>query len=105
MKIVFALRDVTNSSKHFYLDKEASNKKVVTSIYPPIVGDAAAYFLHGPMIYIEIEDSIYSMWDLRHIVLLYYSWIFDDSVPAVNFPIEIQEHLERCVVKNKTEPN
>jgi hypothetical protein len=99
MKVVFALRDVTNSSKHFFLNDESYNKKVVTGIHPPIVGDAASYFLHGPMIYIEIDNSIYSMWDLRHIVLLYFDWIFDDSVPAQNFPIEIQEHLERCIVR------
>lgn len=99
MKIIFALRDVANSSKHFTLNDASFNKKVVTGIHQPIVGDAAAYFLHGPMIYIEIENSVYSMRDLRHIVLLYFDWIFDDTVSVQKFPIEIQEHLERCIVR------
>jgi len=52
------------------------------------------------MIYVEIENAIYSMWDLRYIILLYFDWIFDDTVPANQFPTEIQEHLKRCSIKN-----
>ena len=100
MSVVNALRDLTNGSKHFHLNKKSENKKVVTKTYSPIIGDWAAYFLHGPMIYVEIDRSTYSMWDLRHIVLLYFNWVFDDTIPANQFPIEIKKHLERCVIKD-----
>lgn len=99
MQIIWALRDITNSSKHFGLDKKANGKKVTTGIHKPLIGDAASYFLHGPMIYIEIEDSIYSMWDIRYIVLLYFDWIFNDSIPVIQFPQEIQDHIDRCIIK------
>ncbi len=105
MKIVFALRDITNSSKHSFLDEDSVKKKVVTNIHAPLIGDWASYFLHGPMIYVEIQNAIYSMWDLRYIILLYFDWIFDDSVPANQFPTKIQEHLKRCSIKkSKAQP-
>ena len=102
MRIIFGLRDITNSSKHFFLDENAVKKKVVTGIYAPMIGDWASYFLHGPMIYVEIENAIFSMWDLRYIVLLYFDWVFNDSVPSNQFPSEIQEHIKRCSIKNNT---
>lgn len=98
MQVVYALRDITNSSKHFYLDKPSVNKKVVTNIHGRLIGDWASYFIHGPQIGIHIGNSYYSMWDLRHIVLLYFEWIFNDLIPANKFPVEIQEHLKRCLI-------
>ena len=99
MLVVYALRDITNYSKHSFLKKDAVKKKVITKIYPPIIGDWRSYFLDGPMIYVEINNSIYSMWDIRHIVLLYFDWIFNDDIPANQFPVEIQDHLKRCIVR------
>jgi hypothetical protein len=99
MQVIYLLRDITNSSKHFILMEKSIAKNVVTDVHPPIIGDAAAYFLHGPMIYVETADCIYSMWDIKYIVLLYFNWVFDDSITVTNFPSEIKEHVKRCSVK------
>lgn len=99
MLIIYALRDITNYSKHSFLNKDSVGKRVITKIHPPIISDWAAYFLHGSMIYIEVDKSIYSMWDIRHIVLLYFDWIFNDDIPANQFPQGIEDHIERCLVK------
>ena len=98
MSVVNALRDLTNGSKHFSLKKKSADKQVVTKTYSPVIGDWAAYFLHGPMIYIEVGSYTYSMWDVRHIVLLYFDWVFNDDILANQFPKEIQDHLKRCII-------
>jgi hypothetical protein len=96
MRVIHAFRDVANSSKHLRLKK--GTKKVVDEIHPREIRGWDAYFLHGPLIGISIGKSYFNMWDLRFLIMSYFEWIFDDSIPANQFPEEIKKHLERCVI-------
>lgn len=98
MLVINAFKDIANSSKHFKLKKYSVNRKVVDEIHSPEIRDWAAYFLHGPLIGISIGKSYFNMWDLRFLIMSYFEWIFDDSTPANQFPEEIKNHLERCVI-------
>lgn len=97
--LLFVFKDLTNGSKHMTLKPKNYKKKVITKIYPPIIGSWRAYFSNKKEIYVTVDNYTYSMWDIRYIAIHYFTWIFDDSIPANHFPIKAQAHLERGLVK------
>lgn len=99
LNLLYGFRDLTNGSKHMVLKSKSYKKKVIEKISSPIIGSWRAYFSRIPQIYITINRSIYSMWDIRFIAIHYFTWIFDDSIPATSFPKQVQEHLKRCGIK------
>lgn len=101
LKLLLAFKNLTDGSKHMVLDKGKYEKKVIESVRPPRIGDWLSYFTNTPRIYIKIENSVYSMWDVRYLTTHYFSWLFNDSVPPTIFPQEIERHLNRCVIKTR----
>lgn len=99
LKLLLAFKNLTDGSKHMILDNGKYNKRVVKSVTQPIIGDWLSYFTNTPRVYISVENSIYSMWDIRYLTIHYFSWIFDDNIPANKFPTEVTGHLERCLIK------
>lgn len=98
MQVINATRDLANGSKHMELNDKSTAKKVIDVIHPPEIRDWYSYFIAGPQIGISIGQSYYSMADLRNLIMSYFDWIFDDSVPADNFPSEIKKYLEWCII-------
>lgn len=99
--VIKAIKDLTNGSKHMLLKGGNYKKKVVTNTHAPMVGDWRSYFNNKPEVYVTIDNSIFSMWDIRYISIHYFSWLFDDSKAATVFPHEVQEHLQWCMIKEK----
>jgi len=97
--LLLSFKDLTNGSKHMVLNKSMYKAKTITDVSSSIIGDWRSYFTNSPQIYITIEDLIYSMWDVRYLTTYYFSWLFDDNIPATKFPTEIKEHIERCTLK------
>lgn len=97
MLIVWATRDITNSSKHFHINND--KKKVVDSIYSPEISTYESLITGKPKIGVKIENSYYSMLDLQKIILSYFEWIFDDSIPVDDFPPFITNYIQTLVSK------
>lgn len=94
--LMLSFKDLTNGSKHMTLKESAYKVKTITDVSEPIIGDWLSYFTNTPRIYITIENSIYSMWDVRFLITHYFSWLFDDNASAKIFPDEVSNHLKRC---------
>ncbi len=101
-KLIKGFKDLANGSKHMLLNPGNYKRKVVKNAHSPVIGDWRSYFSNKPEVYISVGDSTYSMWDIRYIAIHYFTWIFDDSVPATQFPKEIQDHLQRCINRPST---
>jgi len=74
--------------------------QVVTEVHEKIVGDWYAYFVAGPMVYVDFGDYRLSMFELMHQVLGYFKWIFEDD--NIAFPLELQNQLELCRIRPET---
>jgi len=96
--LLLAIKDLTNGSKHMILKPNNFKKTVITCVYSHIIGDWRAYFMNEPQLYIAVGETYYSMWDIRCLIINYFTWIFDDSLPANHFPKEIEKHLESCLL-------
>lgn len=99
-QIVQAIKDLANSNKHMSLDKNGIKQKVVDAVLPDEIRDWNSYF-HGPHFGIPIGEHYYSCPILVDLIMSYFHWIFDDSIPVNEFPVEIKKQLARavCTVK------
>lgn len=91
--VLQAIYDLANGNKHWKLTyKKALERQNVTKVYERTRGDWYAYFVAGPMVYVEFGDYRLSMMELMHQVLGYFKWIFEDG--DIAFPLELQNQLE-----------
>ena len=97
-KVMQAIADLVNGNKHYKLTEGRSLKRqVVTKVYKPIIGDYYAYFVAGPMVYVDFGDFNLSMMELMHQVLGYFEWLFKDG--DITFPLALQNHLNMCITR------
>lgn len=101
-KIVLqSIVDLSNGNKHWKLTNEKTlERQVVTKVYEPIRGDWYAYFVAGPMVYVELGDYILSMTELVYQVISYFKWIFEDG--DIAFPLELLNRLELRRIRLET---
>jgi hypothetical protein len=96
--VMQSIIDIANGNKHWQMTRDGSLKhQVVTKVHEPIRGDWYAYFVAGPMVYVEFGDYILSMKTLKDLVLGYFKWIFEDGDTV--FPQELQNQLEMCRIR------
>lgn len=87
--------DLSNGNKHWQMTNESSLKRqVVTKVYEPVIWDWHAFYVTGPMVYVDCGDYRFSMGALMDQVLGYFKWIFEDG--DIDFPLELQSQLEKC---------
>lgn len=95
--VLDATRDLANGNKHFNLDEKAAKRRRVSATH---TGDEVGYyeyFFHEDMPAVTIDDHWYfSIRVLRNIILRYFGWVFNDSVPANAFPTELLESIRYC---------
>ena len=91
MKVV---RDLTNGSKHMALNEKSTNKRVVEAIHPGEIKDWYSYF-YEPHFWIAVGRYYLSTPVLVELIMSYFNWIFDDSIPVDDFPVEIEEQLNK----------
>jgi hypothetical protein len=92
--VLQSIINLANGNKHWILtNKRSLERQVITKVYEPIVGDWYAYFIAGPMVYVDFGDYSLSMMELVDQVLGYFKWIFEDG--DIAFPLELQNQLEQ----------
>lgn len=70
-------RDVTNATKHWELNERSQNQQVVNSVSPPQIGDWYAYFITGPVIYVQVGDSRPSLTQLADVTIWSFKWLIE----------------------------
>lgn len=91
--VMQAIADLSNGNKHWQITSpKTQERQVITRVYEPVINDWYAYFITGPMVYVEFGDYKVSMATLVNQVLGYFKWIFEDC--EITFPVELLEHLE-----------
>ncbi len=99
--VLQSIIDLANGNKHWKMTNEKTlERQVITKTHEPIRGDWYAYFVAGPMVYVEFGDYILSMRTLKNLVIGYFKWIFEDG-DAV-FPHELQNQLELCRINSES---
>ncbi|MDP2143847.1 MAG: hypothetical protein Q8J80_06910 [Gallionella sp.] len=95
--VMQAVVDLSNGAKHWQMTKDHSLKnQVITKAPERGINDWHAYFISGPMLYVEFGDYKLSMRELRDQVLGYFKWIFVDG--DSDFPKTLQSQFEKCRV-------
>ncbi len=102
--LLHALRDIATGEKHCFLrDAKEEAKKVITDIEPGETSNWYAYFFHERILGVTTKDHYYfSVRKLRDLVLDYLAWVFDDSVPAKDFPGELLGNIWWCRPANRS---
>lgn len=95
IQITQAIKDLANGNKHMVLDKKSTEKMVVDTVHPPEIRSSYYSWFFGPHIGISIGTTYYSLPTLVDLIMSYFNWIFDDSIPADEFPANITESLTR----------
>lgn len=95
-QIVQAFKDLANGNKHMLLNDRGLAQKVVDSVHQPEIRDWFSY-CYGPHIGIPIGNYYYSCPILVDLIMSYFQWIFDDSIPVNEFPLEIKEQFEKAI--------
>ncbi len=96
-QIVRAIKDLANGNKHMVLDKANSEKRVVDTVHHSGFESSFYSFYFGPHFGISIGTNYYIFPTLADLIMSYFNWIFDDSIPANEFPVEVTEAIARAV--------
>jgi len=89
--LFFALRDITNSSKHWELDAKGQQKQVVSGVSQPQISDWYAYLVAGPVLYVSVGLARPSMPELASLTLECFDWILQGE--GMSFPVGLTEKL------------
>jgi hypothetical protein len=91
-------RDLTNGSKHFTLDY----KPQIEKIHDGREASYYSFFFHEDIPAVTAKTNWYfSIRVLHNILLHYFIWVFDDTIPAKNFPNEISEAILYCNIPQR----
>ena len=76
-------RDVTTAAKHWELNERSQGNQVVNSVSTPQIADWHAYFVTGPVIYIQVGDARPSLTQLADVTIWCFKWLIegDESFP------------------------
>lgn len=96
-QIIDATRDLANGNKHMLLDDHNFKRKVVDTVHPPEIRGSYFSWCYCPHIGVSIGTTYYSLPTLADLIMSYFDWMFDDSIPADEFPVKIQESLARAI--------
>lgn len=103
--VLNVVRDLCNGSKHFILTNEAARKRVVGEVLTGREIGAYEYFFHETTPAVNTKDGFYlPIRVLNNIVISYFEWVFDDSIPVSKFPSEIIDAIKFCNIAKRTGP-
>jgi hypothetical protein len=103
MRLVLDItRDLTNGGKHFMLDPKAAKNRRVDVVHTGNEMDYYEYFFHEDLPAVTVETHWYlSIRILHNILIHYFTWVFNDSILANNFPSEISEAILYCNIAER----
>lgn len=95
-------RDLTNGSKHFILDPKAVANRQIEQTHAGREASYYSYYFHEDIPAVTANNNWYfSIRVLHNILLHYFIWVFDDTIPAKNFPNEISEAILYCNIAQR----
>lgn len=100
IKLFKSWRDISNATKHWKLDRNGG--QVVTDVSEPIIGDWYAYFVAGPVIYVEVAGARPSLPELARVTLRCFEWLLSEVEDP--FPDQLRVELEMIFTPHKTLP-
>jgi hypothetical protein len=101
LMVVAVLRDLANGSKHFVLNQKGSDTRQITATHSGGVNDWFEYYFHERLPGVTAGDLYFSIRVMRNIVMAYFEWVFDNSVPADQFPSAINDAVRYCRIATR----
>jgi hypothetical protein len=98
MKLVLdVVRDLVNGSKHFNLDPSSVEKRRIDEVHTGEEVDSYEYYFHEGLPAVTVEvDWYFSIRVLNNLIMAYFEWTFNDSVPVKDFPSDLIEAILYC---------
>jgi len=87
------LRDLAIGNKHLTFWNGPWTNKKVTDAHPPDIRSLWSFITNKPQIGIWLDQTYYTMQEIKGLALSYFEWLFDDSVPHTQFPKKITKLL------------
>ena len=96
------VRDIVNGSKHFQLTLDSAEKRRVGEVHTGKEVGFYEYLFHEKLPAVTVENHWYfSIRVLHNIMLMYFEWVFDDSIAVENFPCNLLEAILYCDIPNR----
>ena len=97
------VRDLVNGSKHFHLTPDAAAKRRVGEVHTGEEVGWYQYFFHENLPAVTVEDHWYfSIRVLHNLIMRYFEWTFDDSMPVEDFPCDLLDAILYCNIANRS---
>ncbi len=98
--ILHCIRDLANATKHWSLDKPNRERQIIDEVLPHTIADWNAYFLTGPVIYVDILGSRLSMPELTATTLKCLDWLVhgEEELDATSLELEIEQLFQKTKV-------
>lgn len=91
------IRYLVNGSKHFHLTPNAAAKRRVCEVHTGEEVGWYEYFFHEDLPAVTVDDHWYfSIRVLHNLIMRYFEWTFDDSIPVNNFPQDLIAAILYC---------
>jgi hypothetical protein len=98
------IHDLANGSKHFHLDQRGRTSRTVTATRERKEAGWWSYFWHEDMPGVSVGSYEFSIRVLRNIIMAYFDWVFDDTLPVAKFPVDIVEAVRHCDISSRKPP-
>jgi len=103
--VLDVVRDLVNGSKHFELNPDAASKRRVCEVHTGEEVGFYEYFFHEEIPAVTVDVHWYfSIRVLRNLLIRYFEWVFDDSVPIAEFPRELLDAISYCNIATRSGP-
>jgi len=90
-KLFDTLRDITNASKHWQLNKQSRGRQIVEAVSKREIADWYAYFVAGPVMYISVDDARPSIPEIAGATIECLQWVLYGETIA--FPETLSKQL------------
>lgn len=93
-KLLFDVwRDITNATKHWELNQRSQSQQVVNEVSSPQIADLYAYFVAGPVIYVQVGEARPNLPELAHVTVLCFKWLLQGEQELTLADLERQLEL------------
>jgi hypothetical protein len=95
--VLDVVKDIVNGSKHFKLDDRSAKKRRVGEVHTGEEVGWLSYLFRENLPAVTVDEHWYfSIRILNNLVLKFFEWVFDDSIPLRAFPEDLIEAILYC---------
>lgn len=100
--VLRAIQDLVNGSKHFQLDPQAAEKRRVQAVHTGKESSWYSYFFHENLPGVTVDTHWYfTIRVLHNLTMAYFDWVFEDAIPASDFPEELLAAIRYCNIAER----